>query len=70
MLKTVLKKEEWRNGHYFTKTKTYVKEIICDSNKNKVRKQFKKITRFYNGLDHIVVYLAERPEFDIPIKYR
>lgn len=70
MLKAVLKKEEWFNGKYFTKTKTYVNEIICDSNKNKVRKQFKKITGFFNRLDDIVVYLPEKPEFDIPIKYR
>ncbi|MBO7716867.1 MAG: hypothetical protein J6S85_25100 [Methanobrevibacter sp.] len=77
MLKTVLKKEDWIKGRYYTKVNCYVTQLVCASNKPKVRKYFKKITNFRNRSyfdnfienKEIIVYMTERPTIDIPIEY-
>jgi hypothetical protein len=64
--KALLKKDNWKNGRY--RLPEYnICEIRLDSNKNKAKKWFNKISYIENEWYGLIVHLPEKPPIDIPI---
>lgn len=66
----ILRKTDWCNGKYTTQISGYANHLQCNSDRYKVIRLFRKITKFDSRENTLIVWLPCKPDVDIPIKYK